>query len=119
MLHKRCSIPVGVATYAVGIVVFEGAVFGLMMLAVLVVQREQWIQYLGSDIHASGVNTITGLTLIGIVVVVAAAIIDAGKNEQPRVDDFSNCLVNRYVQSNREHSNSTSIRRDQYIRVLL
>ena len=87
MLHKRCSIPVGIATYAVGIVsFFEGAVFGLMMLAVLLLQSQQWIQYLGTEIHTESINTITGLTLLGILVVVIAAIIGRRLNDAPPED---------------------------------
>ena len=85
MLHKRCSIPVGIATYAVGIVsFFEGAVFGLMMLAVLLLQSQQWIQYLGTEIHTESI--ITGLTLLGILVVVIAAIIGRRLNDAPPED---------------------------------
>lgn len=93
MLHKRCAIPVGIATYAVGIVsFFEGAIFGLMMLAVLLLQSQQWIQYLGTDIHTESINTITGLTLLGILIVVIAAIIGRRLTDAPSEDsdsDFS------------------------------
>ena len=76
MLHKKCRVPIGVATFAVGMVgFFEGAIFGLMMLAVLLFNATMWIEYLGSELHIQSIQTITGLTLLGIVVVVIAAII--------------------------------------------
>lgn len=84
MLHKQCGIPVGIATYAVGIVsFFEGTVFGLMMLTVLLLQSQQWIQYLGTEIHTESIQTITGLTLLGILIVVIAAIIGRRLNDVP------------------------------------
>ena len=67
LLHKRCGVPVGVATYAVGIVgFFEGAAFGLMMIFVLFWQSNTWSQYLGSDLHQQSIGTISGLTLLAI-----------------------------------------------------
>ena len=76
MLHKKCSVPVGTATFAVGMVgFFEGAIFGLMMVMVLLLNAPMWIQFLGEDIHVQSLQTISGLTLLGIVIVVVAGII--------------------------------------------
>lgn len=87
MLHKRCQIPVGIATYAVGIVgFFEGAVFGIMMLTVLLLQSPEWIRYLGSDLHTQSINTITGLTLLGILIVLVAVVIGRRIAPEPSAD---------------------------------
>ena len=76
MLHKKCDVPVGTATFAVGMVgFFEGAIFGLMMMTVLLLNAPMWIQYLGEEYHLQSLQTISGLTLIGIGLVIVAALI--------------------------------------------
>ena len=76
MLNKKCSVPVGTATFAVGMVgFFEGAIFGLMMMTVLVFNAPMWIQYLGEEYHLQSLQTISGLTLLGIGIVIVAAMI--------------------------------------------
>ncbi len=92
MLNKKCGVPIGIATFAVGMVgFFEGAVFGLMMLAVLVFNAPMWIQYLGTDLHLQSLQTISGLTLLGIGIVVVATIIGQRFFTEPEelTDDFS------------------------------
>lgn len=92
MLHKRCGVPVGIATFAVGMVgFFEGVVFGLMMLGVLLFHAPMWIQYLGEDLHIQSVQTISGLTLLGIGIVVLAAIIGRRMASEPatQTEEFS------------------------------
>ena len=95
MLHKRCGVPVGIATFAVGMVgFFEGAIFGLMMLSVLLFNASMWVQYLGQDLHIQSVQTISGLTLLGIGIVVFAALIGRRMTSEPpthptQTDDFS------------------------------
>ncbi len=92
MLHKRCGVPVGIATFAVGMVgFFEGAIFGLMMLGVLLFHAPMWIQYLGEDLHIQSVQTISGLTLLGIGVVVLAAFIGRRIVSEPptQTEEFS------------------------------
>ena len=86
LLHKRCGIPVGIATYAVGIVgFFEGAAFGVMMIFVLFWQGRTWVEYLGSDLHQQSIGTITGLTLLGICLVLVASVI--GRRVFPEASD--------------------------------
>lgn len=76
MLHKKCAVPVGTATFAVGMVgFFEGAIFGLMMMTVLLLNAPMWIQYLGEEYHLQSLQTISGLTLLGIGVVIVAAFV--------------------------------------------
>ena len=88
MLHKKCSVPVGIATFAVGMVgFFEGAIFGLMMLAVLVFNAPMWVEYLGKDLHLQSIQTITGLTLLGIGIVVISTIIGKRFVQEPSVEE--------------------------------
>lgn len=92
MLHKKCSVPVGTATFAVGMVgFFEGAIFGLMMVLVLLMNAPMWIQFLGEDIHLQSLQTISGLTLLGIGIVIIAAILGRRFTEEPpeNTEEFS------------------------------
>ena len=92
MLHKKCAVPVGTATFAVGMVgFFEGAIFGLMMVLVLLMNAPMWIHFLGEETHLQSLQTISGLTLLGICIVVVAAIIGRRFTENPpeNVEEFS------------------------------
>lgn len=84
MLHRKCDIPVGTATFAVGMVgFFEGAIFGVMMMVVLLVNAPMWIQFLGKETHLQSVQTISGLTMLGITIVVVAAVIGRRFTDRP------------------------------------
>lgn len=92
MLHKNCNVPVGTATFAVGMVgFFEGAIFGLMMILVLLLNAPMWIQFLGEETHLQSLQTISGVTLLGIVIVVVAAVVGRRFTEAPpeEQDGFS------------------------------
>ena len=83
MLHKKCAVPVGTATFAVGMVgFFEGAIFGLMMVLVLLMNAPMWI-HLGEETHLQSLQTISGLTLLGIAIVIVAAIIGRRFTDEP------------------------------------
>lgn len=88
MLHKKCAVPIGTATFAVGMVgFFEGAIFGLMMIVVLLFNAPMWIEYLGEEYHLQSLQTISGLTLLGIAIVIVAAVIGRRIVEEPSSTD--------------------------------
>ena len=87
MLHKNCNVPIGKATFAVGMVgFFEGAIFGLMMVMVLLINAPMWIQFLGEETHLQSLQTISGITLLGIGIVVVAAVVGRRFTEAPPAD---------------------------------
>ena len=74
-LQRTCALPTSVATYAVGMAsFFEAALFGLIMMAMLLFHWDFWSELLG-HIHLQMFHTITLLTLGGIAVILLVAIV--------------------------------------------
>ena len=113
MLHKKCAVPVGTATFAVGMVgFFEGAIFGLMMMTVLLLNAPMWIQYLGEEYHLQSLQTISGLTLLGIGVVIVAAFVGRriiGEPVETEEEFLPHHLDQRCLQSNGKQSDKHSV----------
>jgi hypothetical protein len=90
MLRKICSLRVGVATFAIGMVsFFEAAVFGLLMMVMMLWQTPLWISLIGEQKYQESFQAVTGLTLLGIGIVVIAAIIGRRFQEQESSEGFS------------------------------
>ena len=90
MLRKICSLRVGVATFAIGMVsFFEAAVFGLLMMVMMLWQTPLWISLIGEQKFQESFQAVTGLTLLGIGIVVIAAIIGRRFQEQESSKGFS------------------------------
>jgi len=112
MLHKKCKVPVGTATFAVGMVgFFEGAIFGVMMVLVLLMNAPMWIQFLGEETHLQSLQTISGVTLLGIGIVVVAAVVGRRLTEVPPDDQDEFSPLTWIQDTFREtQSNLTSVR---------
>ena len=91
MLRKICNLRIGIATFAIGIVsFFEAAVFGLLMIVMMLWQTPLWISLIGEQKHQESFQAVTGLTLLGIGIVVIAAMIGRRVQEQEQdTDGFS------------------------------
>ena len=92
MLHKKCAVPVGTATFAVGMVgFFEGAIFRTDDGFSITHKRTHVDSFLGEEIHLQSLQTISGLTLLGIAIVTCAKLIIGRRfTENPESrEDFS------------------------------
>ena len=88
LLKKHCHIPTSLGTFAVGMVsFFEAAVFGTLMMIMLLLKAPIWIPLMGESILNQTLNTITIATLLGIVAVTSAVII--GRRLHPKEDEVS------------------------------
>lgn len=76
MLKKICALRVGVATFAIGMVsFFEAAIFGVLMMFMMIWQAPLWISLIGEQKHLEGFQAVTGMTLLGIGIFVIGAMI--------------------------------------------
>lgn len=84
MLHKECELPPAKATAAVGLINFlEMAIFGLVVLAVLIAGAPRWELVLGAPAHAQALQVMTIGTLgaigVAVVLVVVARSLRGGE----------------------------------------
>ena len=86
LLNRETKVPVATATAAVGLVTFlEAAVFGLMLIAVLIGGAARWEAIIGAQARSEAVTLVTALTLGGIGVAVATAMVGRllGRRDAP------------------------------------
>ncbi len=87
MLVRECRVRPGAAAAAVGVVAFlEAAMFGLTLAVVLLLGADRWQAALGTAQWMKAMSGVTGLTLVGIAVAVAAVLITRrfrGEEEVP------------------------------------
>ena len=76
LLQKLCNLRSGVATYAVGMAAFfEAAIFGLSLLAMLIIHAPEWKSILEESLYQHTFQSVTLLTFGGIAIAIIAAII--------------------------------------------
>lgn len=75
LLHRLCGVRTGIATSAMGIVSFlEAAVFGVLLLVVLLIGAAQWEQVVGADALSQAMQLVSvgtgGAVILAIIVAV-------------------------------------------------
>lgn len=76
LMHKECRVPASTATAAVGIVTFlEAAIFGLFLLAALMVGAARWQQMIGLEALTSARSWIALITLGGVAAAVGLVLV--------------------------------------------
>ena len=87
MLVRECRVRPGAAAAAVGVVAFlEAAMFGLTLVVVLALGADRWQAVVGPEKWLQAMSGVSGLTLVGVVVAVAAVIVTRrmrGNGEAP------------------------------------
>lgn len=75
MLVRECGVKTGAAAAAVGVVAFlEAAMFGLTLVAVLMLGAPRWREVVGPDAWFQAVGGASGLTLLGVGIALVAVI---------------------------------------------
>jgi uncharacterized membrane protein YbhN (UPF0104 family) len=76
MLVRECRVRPGAAAAAVGVVAFlEAAMFGLTLVVVLALGADRWQTVVGPEKWMQAMSGVSGLTLLGVAVAVAAVIL--------------------------------------------